>query len=123
MQRHTISKSALLHQANVLCCTITKIIEDWTGSEPNGLISSWLWLTCQSEVHMTSFKADDAWFEQWSDCLLISNLAKGASGFKQIILREGPIKHYIFNVCFYHAFNSSCCFPCNQNITFIFYDK
>lgn len=93
MQRHTISKSALLHQANVLCCTITKIIEDCTGREPNGLISTCLWLTCQSEGDMTSFEADDAWFEQWPDFLLISNLAERASGFKQIILREGPIKH------------------------------
>lgn len=50
MQRHTISKSALLHQANVLCCTITKIIEDCAGREPNSLISTWLWFACQSET-------------------------------------------------------------------------
>ena len=50
MQRHTISKSALLHQANILYCTITKIIEDYTGREPNSLISTWLWFACQSET-------------------------------------------------------------------------
>lgn len=121
MQRHTISKSALLHQANVLCCTITKIIEDCSGREPNGLISTWLWFTCQSEADMTGFEADDAWFEQWPDCLLISNLAERAWGFKQIILREGPINHHTFNVCFYHVFNSFCCFPCNQNIILFFF--
>ena len=41
-RRYTISKSALPHQANVLRCTRTKIIEDCAGIGPNSLISTWL---------------------------------------------------------------------------------
>lgn len=48
MQRHTISKSVVLNQVNVLFCTITKIIEDYTGRELSSLISTWLWFSSQS---------------------------------------------------------------------------
>lgn len=124
MQRHTISKSALPHQANVLCCTITKIIEDCTGTEPNGLISTWLWFTCQSETE--TWQVLNRWCLIWAGAFLFIDFKFGLEGYirvrRNFFPREGSISHCEFNLKFDQALNSLCWLLCNQN-TFFYMTK
>lgn len=123
MQRHTISKSALLHQTNVLCCTITKIIEDCAGREPNSLISTWLQFDCQSETE--TWQVLKHVVPDLRSSLIVYYFKFDLEGYiidlkKKKISEERPIDQREFNLKFYHILNPLSWSPSNQDITFLY---